>query len=387
MEFFNTGVIILLISFAGMTKAFAGDTEGSAAISSKKSRYDGFEPSWYKDIGVVINISLILSCFVSNSIDMKKFGNKTWAQLKDRGFKDNLKKYPDDEDDDEPNTKILTQQDLTLLYEGEDFECEKTLSRMMSTVFVVLCYSSGMPVLYLIGCIFFSITFLVNKVLLIKYYKRTDSILSRTIPLYSVHILKYAVLMKMVIGIFMFTNPDVFETKDGVLAERYEWNDGKFPRLFDMEALINSAQNIAAGNNDGETAGEGPESAADKMLEGFNIAKYFQYLHQQAYIMFVVGFVFCIVFGQFTFNLIRIILIKIKDAIVSTVAKIVYTLRFISAYVQALVNKMIQKILKCTKNIKKRLKKPKNRDSDTKEEDDKDGKGAHQKLTEESAEV
>jgi intracellular septation protein A len=103
--------------------------------------------------------------------------------------------------------------------------------------------------------------------------------------------------------------------------------------------------------------------------------------------MFVVGFVFCIVFGQFTFNLIRIILIKIKDAIVSTVAKIVYTLRFISAYVQALVNKMIQKILKCTKNIKKRLKKPKNRDSDTKEEDDKDGKGAHQKLTEESAEV
>lgn len=109
MEFFNTGVIILLISFAGMTNAFAGDTtEGSAAISSKKSRYDGFEPNWYKDIGIVINVSLILSCFVSNSIDMKKFANKTWAQLKDRGFKDNLKKYPDDEDDDEPNTKILT---------------------------------------------------------------------------------------------------------------------------------------------------------------------------------------------------------------------------------------------------------------------------------------
>ena len=46
-----------------------------------------------------------------------------------------------------------------------------------------------------------------------------------------------------------------------------------------MEALINSAQNIAAGNKDGEAAGEGAESAAEKMLEGFNIAKYFQYLH------------------------------------------------------------------------------------------------------------
>jgi len=81
------------------------------------------------------------------------------------------------------------------------------------------------------------------------------------------------------------------------------------------------------------------------------------------------------------------ILIKIKEAIISTVAKIVYTMRFISAYLQALVNKIYQKILKCTKAIKRRIKKSKNRDSDTKEDDDKDGKGAHQKLTEESGEV
>lgn len=121
---------------------------------------------------------------------------------------------------------------------------------MMSTVFVVLCYSSGMPMLYMIGFVFFSITFLVNKVLLIKYYKRTDSILSRTIPLYSVHILKYAVLMKMVIGIFMFTQPDVFETKDGPNEERYAWNDGKIPRLFDISELINSAQSFAEGGNE-----------------------------------------------------------------------------------------------------------------------------------------
>ena len=268
---------------------------------------------------------------------MKKFASKTWAQLKDRGFKDNLKKYPDDEDDDEPNTKILTQQDLTLLYEGEDFECEKTLSRMMSTAFVVLIYSSGMPILYLIGFVFFTVTFLVNKVLLIKYYKRTDSILSRTIPLYSVHILKYAVLMKMIIGIFMFTNPEVFETKEGPSAERYAWNDGHIPKLFDFSELINSAQGL--GSSEGESTGE--ESAAGKMLDGFNIAKYFQYLHQQAYILFVVGFVFCVVFGQFTFNLIRIIITKIIEAILSAVAKLIYTLRFTAAYIQALVNKIV----------------------------------------------
>ena len=128
---------------------------------------------------------------------------------------------------------------------------------MMSTVFVVLCYSSGMPILYLIGFIFFSITFLVNKVLLIKYYKRTDSILSRTIPLYSVHILKYAVLMKMVIGIFMFTNPAVFETKEGPIKSRYEWNDGEIPRIFNIKELMDRAQSFA--NDDEEGGGNESE--------------------------------------------------------------------------------------------------------------------------------
>ena len=103
--------------------------------------------------------------------------------------------------------------------------------------------------------------------------------------------------------------------------------------------------------------------------------------------MFVVGFILSIVFGQFTLNLIRIILTKIKEVIISTVAKIVYTCRYIAAYIQALVNKIYQKIMKCTKAIKRRLKKSKNQDRDKKEEDLKDGKGEHQKLTEESAEV
>jgi len=53
---------------------------------------------------------------------------------------------------------------------------------MMTVVFVILIYSSGMPVLYMVGIFFTVTTFLINKFLLINYYKRSSS-MTRTVPL------------------------------------------------------------------------------------------------------------------------------------------------------------------------------------------------------------
>ena len=52
---------------------------------------------------------------------------------------------------------------------------------MMSTIFVLILYSSGMPVLYPIGFIFFWTTYMVNKLLIIKFYQKMVT-LTRTIP-------------------------------------------------------------------------------------------------------------------------------------------------------------------------------------------------------------
>jgi uncharacterized membrane protein len=60
---------------------------------------------------------------------------------------------------------------------------------MMSTLFVVLFYSSGMPVLYLLAGLFFTFTFFVNKLLFLRYYQRTENTLSRDLPMYSAEVL------------------------------------------------------------------------------------------------------------------------------------------------------------------------------------------------------
>jgi hypothetical protein len=65
----------------------------------------GFDTAWYLDMGEKINISILLSSFVSNYIDMRKYSKKSSEQLIDRKNRDSMKEFPDDEDDDQPNTK------------------------------------------------------------------------------------------------------------------------------------------------------------------------------------------------------------------------------------------------------------------------------------------
>ena len=76
----------------------------------------------------------------------------------------------------------------------------------MSILFVTLLYSSGIPSLYLVATLFYFITYIVNKFLLIKFYKNTVS-LTRTIPEHSIKLFKYGLLAHIICGSFMLTNP------------------------------------------------------------------------------------------------------------------------------------------------------------------------------------
>jgi hypothetical protein len=73
-------------------------------------------------------------------------------------------------------------------------------------------YSSGMPILYLNGFVFYFVTYWVNKFLLIHYYQKSRT-LTRTIPLFTMEFLKYGLLLHMVMACFMLTNKESFVTK------------------------------------------------------------------------------------------------------------------------------------------------------------------------------
>lgn len=212
MEFFNTGIVILIISMSPASSIFSQQKDQDHSF---KTHYDGFESDWYAEVGKVLVITLTLNCFASSTIDMQKFFNVMVKRFKDRGYSPYLKKYPDlkVEDDDQPRTKKTAQSALEALYEGDEFDSSKALSRMMSTFLVIVFYSPGMPVLYIFGFVFFTATFLVHKILLIQFYKKTPTF-TREIPLHCAKIMKYALFLKLGNGLFMFLNPRILELQD-----------------------------------------------------------------------------------------------------------------------------------------------------------------------------
>lgn len=121
-------------------------------------------------VGVKICVSIFLSSFLSNLSHIALFIITSLRRWRDRSYSSNLKLEPDDDEDDMPNTRTKIQDDLEKLYTGKEFQGEKAYSRMMSTLFVIQMYGSGMPIMYLIGTLFFAVTYLINKFLIIKFY-------------------------------------------------------------------------------------------------------------------------------------------------------------------------------------------------------------------------
>lgn len=122
MEFFNMGLILLITSFDPTRYT-------SLVKGTKYTTYDGFESAWYSQQGIKLCMALFLSSFATNFNECQKMFFAEIARLIDRGFRPNLKKDLEDEDDDEPNTKLRIQNEVQNLYHGPPYQGEKNLSR------------------------------------------------------------------------------------------------------------------------------------------------------------------------------------------------------------------------------------------------------------------
>ena len=199
------GIILLLLSF--------DPTGVSQSIAGKKNYYvyQGFENRWYLDQGKGLCLTLLMSAVSTNFPELNKLQKSLVARLKDRSYAPNIKKDLEDFYDDEVNTKLKNQEDLEALYTGGQFVGPKSFSRMMSILLVVVCYSSGLPVLYIVGFLFFTVTYNVNKVMMLKFYQKSLT-LNRVVPLYSMQFLTMSLFIHITMGCFMMTNPKLFES-------------------------------------------------------------------------------------------------------------------------------------------------------------------------------
>ena len=74
-------------------------------------------------------------------------------------------------------------------------------------------YSSGLPILYPLGMVFYIILYWVYKGLILKYYQKTTSFNER-LAIDSISYIKYGLVVHMLVGGFMYTNSRILSSSN-----------------------------------------------------------------------------------------------------------------------------------------------------------------------------
>jgi hypothetical protein len=82
----------------------------------------------------------------------------------------------------------------------------------MSTVFVAITFSSGLPIMYVICFVSLFITYWVDKILLLRYYRITEGF-NKHLSGAMVSILPYALFLHIFFGYFMLSSPNFLVSK------------------------------------------------------------------------------------------------------------------------------------------------------------------------------
>ena len=79
---------------------------------------------------------------------------------------------------------------------------------MMTMIYVVMFYGSGIPVLYLVAAIYFFVTYWTDKFLILHYYRKPE-FLDHRLAIQILGWMKVAVLLHLAGGILMYSNSNI----------------------------------------------------------------------------------------------------------------------------------------------------------------------------------
>ena len=156
LQFINSGIIILLVNFRLTDKTFTS----WFPIPILEGKYQKFTADWYTEIAPTICITLILMCLSPHGANLTVQLLYATRRCYDRRFTLNSKK-----------TRQILQQDYESLNVGNEFMMEFRYANMLGILSVTFFYSSGIPLLYPIACLFFIVTYWIDKFLLFRCYK------------------------------------------------------------------------------------------------------------------------------------------------------------------------------------------------------------------------
>lgn len=199
VQLINTGFLIAIVNtrIPGVSPDEAGLVGGGT--------FDDFTPEWYAAVGVPIILSMVGNIVSPHAMPLLAAFLIAVQRCWDRGCTC-----------DGRRSRKLTQTALEKLYHGPEFHLAERYSQTAMTIWVAFSYSAGIPLLPLLAAFFFIVTYWVDKVLFVRFYRKPphyDASIARA----AMALLPWAIVAHFTIGLWMLSSPGVF-VSDNVVA-------------------------------------------------------------------------------------------------------------------------------------------------------------------------
>jgi len=197
MQFINIAIVILVVNMQLIQGKFLG------FLPLFNGQYSDFNSDWYSNVGKTLCLTMLINIFSPHASKLLLPLINLLSRCLDRGCK--LQILEDETDQTTFRTKKVMQEDLNTLYTGAQISSHYVYAQNFTYLWVVLMYSTGMPLLYPFACIFYFVLYWVYKFLLLKYYERTNRF-NEELPIMTTGYIKVGLIFHGIFGGFMITN-------------------------------------------------------------------------------------------------------------------------------------------------------------------------------------
>lgn len=199
-----------------------------------QGKYNDFSVEWYRVVGSTISFTMFINIFTPHIGSIVGFVIGSFKRCLDRGCSLDSKK-----------TKQWIQEDYEKMYTGPEFLIEIRYSQLLASFYILMCYSSGMPLLYIISMLQYFFTYWVDKFMFLRLYK--------TPPRYGIEmsettrkIMVLGILLHFALGFYMYSNSQIFTYSTttfqqlDTLRSQIEVNAGDYLAKAEAGSYLNS---------------------------------------------------------------------------------------------------------------------------------------------------
>ena len=200
ISFINAALVIQLVYF----RWFPYDVD---FVLFEKQEYSYFDMGWYREVGATITMTVLFLCFTPHASNLAYQAMQSSKRCCDRSCRLSSKR-----------TKQIIQQDYEQINMGDEFMFEFRYCNILTVLSTAFFYSSGIPVLYFFAAIFFFVTYWIDKILILRFYKKPaqydDYLAIHILKWYKVVIILHVIGLLLMFGITHIFQEDIFQTID-----------------------------------------------------------------------------------------------------------------------------------------------------------------------------